>query len=707
VRSKNIITLEITLRGQDIGYNAELRRQSGNTSTLDIIVPPTPINISEKDLPRDGDHEEYGKRLTAMLFGPTPLRDGWMQTIGAANSQNALLRICLRIEPSAARLHGLQWETLQEIADSENVFATSEHRIFSRTISSENSYQQLLPRNDQLRALVVIANPTDSKEYGCTPIQEQAFLDEWLATLAPLPYDVIGHWANRPAATLETILQHLRTGKYQICYFICHGRLPGAEGDEIRQPYLLLENPDGSGRWVEGRRIARDIGNLREERPFLVVFGSCDSAANEQVNAIPNSVAQILARAGLPAVIGMHGKVPMPLVRQLMPRFFRELMDHGIVDLALNRARIDLPFEPQVADQWWRPVLYMRPNNQLALLNTVEATTAVSTAIQLLLEQMNNPEVRAIALQFQNEFRETCKQLEVFHFYKALHDQLHKIQINFYQPTLFTVLPDFPNGHTAMLLRMYVVNMQTTISDIKVQLRTSHSKATEEYWFNELLHIVDEIHTAEQQADTLLLDKALGYLGIMLNQRHSSLHEKLKTAALSLPLDRLYEMMVLLHQQSNGHIATFVEGALALEQLKKDLGVHVSDHNRWQSFDMLMRTLRGHPSERQIRGTWQMMEVIFKDLLKRCQEDEEESFHAFIKTQQGLDYSIKAMTNYLVKTDTYEDGHYFRQLQEQLETFYLQATHCFYRIDTRLLQLCNTVKSIGDGLNGALRLMVS
>jgi hypothetical protein len=57
----------------------------------------------------------------------------------------------------------------------------------------------------------------------------------------------------------------------------------------------------------------------------------------------------------------MQDLAPMATARQLTADFYAHLLDHGVVDLALNRARNLLWREAQAG--WWVPVLFLRLRN--------------------------------------------------------------------------------------------------------------------------------------------------------------------------------------------------------------------------------------------------------------------------------------------------------------------------------------------------------
>ena len=77
---------------------------------------------------------------------------------------DAFLRLRLFVGPSAPELHSLRWETLRDPQDG-SAFLTSERLLFSRYLSSLDWRPVRLRPKADLRALVVVASPTDVANY--------------------------------------------------------------------------------------------------------------------------------------------------------------------------------------------------------------------------------------------------------------------------------------------------------------------------------------------------------------------------------------------------------------------------------------------------------------------------------------------------------------------------------------------------------------
>lgn len=87
--------------------------------------------------------------------------------------------------------------------------------------------------------------------------------------------------------------------------------------------------------------LARQLADTtarRDDKLRLVFLASCETATGSTMAAFRSLAAQ-LVNAGVPAVAAMQGQVKMGTARQFTQTFYRQLLKHGLVDLAANEAR--------------------------------------------------------------------------------------------------------------------------------------------------------------------------------------------------------------------------------------------------------------------------------------------------------------------------------------------------------------------------------
>lgn len=301
------------------------------------------------------DPVAYGRVLAGDLFASAMLREFYLHAKAAALSRPMPLRVRLSIDPEAPpRIWAIRWETLHDPEDDTPI-ALHPGLLFSRYLSGAR-WDLISPsRKHDLRALVVVSNPSDLDGFdpdGATlaPIDVPAELK--LARGALGGMEVI-ELASGGTATLETVATELESG-IDVLYLVCHGAL--VDGS----PVLYLENEAGKGVGVDGRELEARIDALRH-KPTLAVLCSCQSAGPHPRPAIDEDAALVplgplLARVGVAAVVAIQDDIAMDTARTFLETFFAQLRRHGVVDLAVAEGRGAVRGQPE----WWSPVLFSR-----------------------------------------------------------------------------------------------------------------------------------------------------------------------------------------------------------------------------------------------------------------------------------------------------------------------------------------------------------
>ena len=334
----------------------------------------------------EGDNRKYGARLAQLLFSPKIL-GAYQQALGRAKAGGSgRVRIRLWISSDCTELHAYAWERLLLEWDGNEVAAACSPALpFSRyTGLARPEPQPLSERGGRLRLLIAVANPTGLPE-GFEPIAVRSELDQLLRVLKQVDGIIVtvlpGRTCGSPeefgdfqakarewedagfqvqpgAISAEAVAKSL--ANQDIIHMLGHG----AYSTKTRGSLLFLENDDGSMNVVKENDVVSLIMNL-SPLPQLLFLASCDSAKRPSGDARAFvSLGPKLVEAGFPAVVAMQSKVPMALAHRLTLEFYRNLLDHGTIDLALNQAR-SLLFSTEGAD-WSIPILFMRvPNGRL------------------------------------------------------------------------------------------------------------------------------------------------------------------------------------------------------------------------------------------------------------------------------------------------------------------------------------------------------
>ena len=301
---------------------------------------------------------EDGERLFGLLFADDMLKTTWAQVRG----QNHYRRIRLRIDDSAPELHAVPWELLREVGPGfvPQTWAANAATPFSRYLAGQWRPGRPI-QSRPVKLLAAIANPSNLAEYRLPEIKiedEHVALTAALAGLSEAELELT--FVTQPV-TLSAIEAALKEGGDHILHIIAHGIYLPKSG----QASLFLAGDDG--------RVARVVENefaemlMRQGESLRLIFlASCQTATRSSADAF-RGFAPRLVDAGVPAVMAMQDLVPIATARAFAGTFYRQLMRHGLVDVASNEARSAL-LSAQESGSWAVPVLFSRlPEGMIVL----------------------------------------------------------------------------------------------------------------------------------------------------------------------------------------------------------------------------------------------------------------------------------------------------------------------------------------------------
>lgn len=343
--------LEIGLNRRDAGsYTVDFRfiQPASETDVQFSQGQPAQATFDLEELTQlSYDPVAYGQKLTEFLFADPAVRSAFAQVRAVTESLHLALRLRLLIGPSAPELHNLYWETLRDPEEGGQL-ATSETILFSRYLSSVDWRPVLLRAKGDLSALVMVANPADLANYNLAPIDVKAEIQRARQGLVQIEAVALAEPGSGQRATLNNLFASLRETEFDILYLVCHGALIKEE------PWLWLEDDQGQVARTSGTELVTRMKELAQ-RPRLVALVSCESAGSSTGDALA-ALGPRLARAGIPAVLAMQGKISMATVAEFMPVFFSEIQRDGQIDRAAAVARGAVRHRPD----YWMPALFMR-----------------------------------------------------------------------------------------------------------------------------------------------------------------------------------------------------------------------------------------------------------------------------------------------------------------------------------------------------------
>ncbi|WP_129677474.1 CHAT domain-containing protein [Candidatus Chloroploca sp. Khr17] len=294
----------------------------------------------------------YGAHLSSQLFADQTLRDAWLRAYAYAYAAKDTLQLRLHLDKSADHLHALRWETLRN-PETDQPIGLHEQIRFVRSLDSADLTPIVISPNPALRALVVIANPSDLAQYRLSKIDVDGEVSRAREALNAIPTTILADHAEAVGrATLANFTAQLRNGPHLVI-LVAHGTLLDS------QPILWLEQEDGTPDPRSGLEFVAAIQCL-SMRPLLLVLASCHSAGTGYDGTL-NALGPGLARIGVPAVLGFQGDVAMSTIKAFLPPLITELCRDGQIDRALAAARAALGS----ARPWWQAVLWLRTDGRL------------------------------------------------------------------------------------------------------------------------------------------------------------------------------------------------------------------------------------------------------------------------------------------------------------------------------------------------------
>ncbi|GAC1322201.1 MAG: CHAT domain-containing protein [Chloroflexota bacterium] len=317
--------------------------QPGSTAPTEwsgrAIIDVDAIRAAQNDI------DDYARMLSDALFSDEEVRKGFALAEVLAGSQQ--LRVRLYIDSDQSELHTLRWETLK--TPNGTPIATGDRLLFSRYLRSHDWRRVAMVAEHELRALVLIANPSNLSSYGpegtaLEPINVDDELERARRALGTIPMTT---YTQPGTATVEQLIDGIRAG-HNVIYVVCHGAFVNG------QTRLYLDRDSGETASVTGDELARELEQLRQ-LPALIVLASCQSAGSASSGALA-AVGPQLARVGVPSVLAMQERISMRTASAFVETFFTELNRDGRLDRAAAVARTKVKGEPD----FWVPVLFSR-----------------------------------------------------------------------------------------------------------------------------------------------------------------------------------------------------------------------------------------------------------------------------------------------------------------------------------------------------------
>lgn len=312
------------------------------------------LELDRETLDKSNNPHEYGRQLGKLLFANKALEEAYRHLWRECQDRGEYLQVRLRVKPPELRT--IAWERIYHPwLGGWQPLGTTQATPFARLVAGSSA--ERASRADELdpgrlRALVVIASPSDLSLPQITHEEREEYR-KLFAQLPDLKAEFLEGETKRP--TLANLRQEILKG-YEIVHFICHGVLGVSEGIEPSpDEYVLwLEDDAGAGARATAKEILATIGDTKSP-PKLCFLAACQSGEHRGHEAfIP--LGEALVRQGrAERAVAMNGTIGIETARQFTETFYRQLVAHRVIDLAMNEAR------GIVRDSWdfGAPILFL------------------------------------------------------------------------------------------------------------------------------------------------------------------------------------------------------------------------------------------------------------------------------------------------------------------------------------------------------------
>jgi hypothetical protein len=532
-----------------------------------------------------------GGELGAALLPPTARGIFQMSMARLAPSQG--LRLRLRCE--AVALDALPWEVAHVSFGAGAAAADRRDFLVLNTrlslVRREVCVQPLNPaqRSGAGRRLVALmCEPADRRD-PARPLEverELAQLREALSAVDGIELAPCGPGTRQALADLLT-------GGADVFHFAGHGEFR-ADAPAGGQACLLLQHADGTtDRWPTAEMALR----LANKGIQLAVLGACRSAQRDGRSAWAG-IAPSLARAGIPAVIGMQYTVFDASALAFSRRLYYSWSRGVSLDQAVAEARLEICDVPgDTGRDFATPVLYLRedgPRAQTVPPPLVSVGRAPAGAPDGL-----SPVVALLA--------------ELYD-YKRVHDALHSVRTREFNLILLR-RGEFPGGSTlreftslARELRKRLLDLRRVAGDGRCDEALMAAIVEE---FDATLATLDE---AVDGHSTELLEDAIAAFESLLSTQPVRVDTWMSSLAQRLEIERMVQYLRTLPLSGQATAAAIDE----LHQLGERLRRHAMLHSQCQALDNCLAVVRKTPEAdrfRELRRQQRPMAVQLAKLL--------------------------------------------------------------------------------------------
>jgi hypothetical protein len=145
----------------------------------------------------------------------------------------------------------------------------------------------------------------------------------------------------------------MQGGPWHIFHFVGHA----TTDDEVGEGFLLLADDYGDSAPLSATQLGRLLADQRTLR--LAMLNACQGARGNESGSF-SSLASVLVRRGLPAVLAMQYEISDEAAIEFTTSFYQALVANLPIDAAVSEARKAISLAIAGSLEWGTPALFMR-----------------------------------------------------------------------------------------------------------------------------------------------------------------------------------------------------------------------------------------------------------------------------------------------------------------------------------------------------------
>ena len=336
---------------------------------------------------------------------------------------------------------------------------------------------------------------------------------------------------------------------------------------------------------------------------------------------------------------------------------------------------------------------------------SIAGPRAIGKGLEALRDLMDRDEVRAEVTQFRDLFETACSQIEVLADYKDIHDELHAAQKECLQP-LLDARRGFPDeeGACANVLNCQY-DLERNLESIREILERPTFVRGLHLWPKnlEIAHaslvlankmVEDSEKTADREGRIEALGEAILNLNLVIAKQPTRFNDFLTEAARVLDLVELIQALTSIGghlmdlKQEREKVKRFEAAIENLADLYRKLKVLLSDHDKWQEIDLMLREMRNNPDISRLKSFWKFLPEIVEQMYVGRPDPWALQFQSI---GQSLGEAILAGD--------------FERAKGPFQVYYSMASDRFVRVDKAIKGLCTNLREVGGALSLVLEMI--